>query len=151
MVGLFLQIAHRDEHREIGVLRACGFDAGIHFLLHGFPEGVSIGTDYHSASHWAVVGQFSFGYDILIPAREIFGWRGERRRFCHQNILLLSTRPALPALFHLPCPVPLALRSPAADEFYLGFCGIHIFALRFQQGVAVFFGFTLGSFGVHTS
>ena len=83
MLSFTLEVTLRDEQREIGVLGPGALDAAIDLGLHLFPDRIAVGTDDHRAAHRTVIGQFRLGNDVLVPAREIFGLRGENRSLSH--------------------------------------------------------------------
>ncbi len=83
VVGLALEVALRDEEREVGVGRARRLDAGVHLGLHPLPQGVSVRTDDHRAPHRAVVRELRLRDDVLVPARKVLGLRGEHTALGH--------------------------------------------------------------------
>ena len=69
--GLALEVALRDEQREVRVLRAGRLDPGVHLGLHALPDGVRRRPDHHRAAHRAVVGQLGLGDHVLVPAGKV--------------------------------------------------------------------------------
>ena len=51
--------------------------------LHPLPDGVAVRADDHRAPHRAVVGQLGLGDDVLVPAGEVLGLRGEHGSLGH--------------------------------------------------------------------
>ncbi len=116
VLGFLGQVGLRDEHREVGVLRACLLDAGVHLLLHPLPQAVAIRSDDHGAAHRTVVGQFGLVDEVLVPTREVVRLGGENGCLSHGRIvrgvrLLLRIRPASPAR---ECTAPAEGRTPRA-------------------------------------
>jgi len=71
--GLLLQEALRNEQREIDVLVAGGFEAGVEFALEHFPDGVAVGLDDHAAfDDFGRLGHVALDDDVLIPGGEVF-------------------------------------------------------------------------------
>src|SRR5204863_4120079 len=77
VLGLAVEVALRDEQREVSVLRAGRPDAGVHLLLDAFPQRPPVRPDHHRAAHRTVVGQLGLGDDVLVPAREVLALWGE--------------------------------------------------------------------------
>ena len=80
VLGLALEVAQRDEEREVGVLRAGLLDARVHLGLHALPDRPPVGADHHRAAHRSVVGHLALGDDVLIPTREVFALGGQHTR-----------------------------------------------------------------------
>ena len=71
MLGLALQIALRDQQREVGVGRAGRLDPPVHVRLQQFPDRVPIRSDDHGPPHRPVVGELGFGNHILEPSGKV--------------------------------------------------------------------------------
>ena len=68
VLGFLLQKALGNEHREIGVLMSGFLEHAVERLLHLFPDGIAVGTNDHAALDGRVVGQFSGGNNVGVPA-----------------------------------------------------------------------------------
>ncbi len=80
VLGLTLEQGHRDEHREVDVVVPGGLDALVQLGLHPLPDAEAPRLDDHRAAHQAVLGHAGLGDDLLVPAREVLGLRGEHGR-----------------------------------------------------------------------
>ena len=75
-----------------GVLGARRLDAQVLLGHHPLPDGVAVGPDDHRAPHRTVLGQLGLGDDVLVPAREVVGLRGEHA-FRHRRQTLATFAP----------------------------------------------------------
>ena len=79
MVGFLGKIRQRNEQREVAIVDAGFFDAGVHQLLDAFPNAIAPWPDDHAAAHATLLGHLALGNHLLIPGGKIIGAaRGER-------------------------------------------------------------------------
>ena len=79
MLGLAFEEVHRDQQREVRVLRAGGLDAPVDLGLHPLPDRVAVGPDDHGPARRTVLGQLRLGQDILVPPWEVLVLRSQHR------------------------------------------------------------------------
>ena len=72
VLRLLLQVAQRNEEREIGVLVSGGLEHGVERALHVFPHAVAPRLDHHAAAHLGILRQIGGAHDLLIPFGKIF-------------------------------------------------------------------------------
>jgi hypothetical protein len=86
VLGFLSEEALRNQQRKINVLMTRCFEADIEFALENFPDGVSIGLNYHAAfDDLGGLSQVALQNRVLIPRREIFlAW--SNWRICHFDI-----------------------------------------------------------------
>lgn len=95
VLGLALEVALRDEQREVRVLRARRLDPGVHLGLHPFPDGVAGRADDHGPPDRAVVGQLRLGDQVLVPAGKVLRTGSEHA--CHDRRSYASAEGAAPS------------------------------------------------------
>ena len=91
MVGLLLEMAERNEEREVGVLVAGRLEHAVEDTLHPLPEGVTPGTDHHATPHLGILGHLGTPDDLLVPLGKILPTlRGNRAflAFAHKRVRL---------------------------------------------------------------
>ena len=69
--GLLLQIAQRDEEREVRVAVTGCLEHPVEDGLHSLPESVAPRLDDHAASHFGILGEIGRPNDLLIPFGKI--------------------------------------------------------------------------------
>ena len=72
VLRFLLQVAERNEEREIGVLVPGRLEHGVERALHVFPDAVAPGLDHHAAAHVARLRHVGGADDLLIPFGKIF-------------------------------------------------------------------------------
>ena len=70
---LALEIAERDEQREIDVVMASSLDPVVEQALHPLPDTVTPRLDHHAAAHARFFGHVGCGDHVLVPGGEIVG------------------------------------------------------------------------------
>ena len=94
VLGLLLQVAQRNEQREVGVLVAGGLEHPVEQPLHVLPERVAPRLDDHAAADVGVLGEIGRPDDLLIPLGKILlaRWRdgvllghGKRAKIQHER------------------------------------------------------------------
>jgi hypothetical protein len=88
VLGLFAQVAFRDQEGEIGIDMAGGLEAAVQRLLDVFPQGIAVRPDDHASFDRRVIGQLGLQDDVGVPARIIFTAGGDF--LCHVPLLKLS-------------------------------------------------------------
>ena len=73
VLRLFLQEAHRDEQREVGVLVARGLEHRVELALDVLPDRKAPRLDDHAAADVGVLGQVGRFDDLLVPLGIILG------------------------------------------------------------------------------
>ena len=73
---LLLQIAQRDEQREVSIAVSGRLEHAVQHPLHVFPDRISPGLNHHAAAHRRSLGQVGGLDDLLIPLRVVFFARG---------------------------------------------------------------------------
>ena len=75
--GLLLQIAQRDEKREVGIAMAGCLEHPVEDRLHSLPQSVAPRLDDHAAAHFGILGEIGRPNDLLIPFGKILvaRWR----------------------------------------------------------------------------
>jgi hypothetical protein len=76
VLGLALQVARRDQQREVGVEVTGLLDAPVDVGLQQLPHPVSVGADYHCAPDRAAVDQLALEDDLVVPGGEVLALRG---------------------------------------------------------------------------
>ncbi len=77
VLRLTLDKALGDQQGEVGVLNAHRLDAVVELALDQLPDRVGPRANDHRSAHGPVVGQLGLGNEILIPAGEVLGLRGQ--------------------------------------------------------------------------
>src|SRR4029077_20671430 len=90
MLGLALEEVHRDEQREVGLLRAGGLDPAVDLRLHPLPDRIAVRPDDHGSARWTVLGQFRLGQGILVPPWEVLVLRSQHRHLLSSPASLLG-------------------------------------------------------------
>src|ERR1700737_2206465 len=86
MLSLTFEEVHRDQQREVRVLRSGGLDPYVHLRLHPPPYRVAVGPDHHGSASRTVLRQLRLGQDILVPPRKIVLLRSQ-----HRHLIALIT------------------------------------------------------------
>src|ERR1700730_18721909 len=102
MLGFALEEVHRDQQREVSVLRSCGLDPPVDLRLHPLPYRVAVRPDDHGSARRTVLGQLRLGQDILVPPWKVFLLGSQ-----HSPQIALPLTPTLP-------PRPLRARGAVA-------------------------------------
>ena len=71
MRSLLLEVAQRNEEREVGVLVSRGLEHPVEHGLHPLPERVAGRLDDHATAHLGVLGEIRRADDLLIPLGKI--------------------------------------------------------------------------------
>ena len=120
VLRLLLEVAQRDEEREVGVHRAGLLDRVVEGALHQLPDPVAPGTDHHAPADVVELRDLGVAHDALEPLREVLsasgGDPGFRLAF---HILARWVSPPRTILAHgaaqgLPAPVRAGPLGPAA-------------------------------------
>jgi hypothetical protein len=84
VLGFLMQKALRDQHREVVILVAGGFEAVVELALQQLPHSVAVGLDDHAAfDDFRRLGHVALQNDVLVPGCKILSARSNRR-FCHE-------------------------------------------------------------------
>jgi hypothetical protein len=78
VLGLALQVARRDQQREVGVEVTGLLDAPVDVGLQQLPHPVSVGADYHCAPDRAAVDQLALEDDLVVPGGEVLALGRDR-------------------------------------------------------------------------
>ena len=71
VLRLLLEVAERDEQREVGVRAARLLDRVVERALHQLPDPVAPGADHHAAADVVELGDLGVADDALEPLREV--------------------------------------------------------------------------------
>ena len=71
--GFLLNVANRNEEREVGVHMAGLLEHRVEVALDVLPEGVAPRLDDHAAADGAILGQVGVLDDLEVPLRVVFG------------------------------------------------------------------------------
>ena len=76
VLRLLLEVAQRDEEREVGVDGPGLLDRIVERALHELPDAVAPGTDHHRASHVIELRDLGVAHGALEPLREVLSASG---------------------------------------------------------------------------
>ena len=96
MILFLLKKAFGDQHRHIYVFMSGFFKAGIEDFLDIFPDRVTIGTEYNTATHARIFAKLGFYNNVGIPFGKIDIHGGDGfdhlLLLCHEGIFLSLLR-----------------------------------------------------------
>ncbi len=76
VLGSFLEVAHRNEQRKVGVLVPGLLEHPVQHPLDVLPDGVAPGLDHHAAADGRLFGQVGGVDDLLVPLWVVLGAGG---------------------------------------------------------------------------
>src|SRR5262249_27924369 len=76
VLRLLLEVAQRDEEREIGVLGAGFLDRVVERALHQLPDAPTPRADHHAAADVVELGDLGVANDVLEPLRKVLSTGG---------------------------------------------------------------------------
>ena len=78
VIFFLLQETLGNEHRHIHVLVTELLEHSVHNALDIFPDGITVGTDYHTPLNRGIIDKLRFDTNIGVPFCEILIHRGNR-------------------------------------------------------------------------
>ena len=84
MLGFAAEERFWNEKREVGVLYTCFLEHTVKFVLHFFPNCITVGLDNHTASNRRLLCEIGFDHELIVPLRVVFAAFGQILKFfCH--------------------------------------------------------------------